>query len=35
MNGQIGEIIIYDRALNDNERMDIEKYLAKKWNIKI
>jgi len=34
-NGDIGEIIIYDRTLSDNERKDIEQYLAKKWNIKI
>ena len=33
--GDIGEIIIYDRALTDNERKDIEKYLSKKWSIKI
>ena len=33
--GDIGEIIIYDRALTDNERKDVEKYLSKKWAIKI
>ena len=33
--GDIGEIIIYDRALNNSERKDIENYLAKKWEIKI
>jgi len=35
MNGQIGEIIIYERAINDSERIDIENYLAKKWEIKL
>jgi prepilin-type N-terminal cleavage/methylation domain-containing protein len=35
MNGQIGEIIIYERAINDSERIDIENYLAKKWDIKL
>lgn len=34
-NGDIGEIIIYSRALKTDERQDIEKYLAKKWKIKI
>lgn len=33
--GDIGEIIIYSRALKTDERQDIEKYLAKKWKIKI
>lgn len=35
LNGAIGELIIYDRALYTKEREDIEKYLAKKWSIKI
>jgi prepilin-type N-terminal cleavage/methylation domain-containing protein len=34
-NGSIAEIIIYDRALKDDERQDIEKYLSKKWGISI
>ena len=33
--GSIAELIIYDRALSANEREDIEKYLSKKWSIKI
>jgi len=28
------EIIIFDRALNTNERNDVKNYLIKKWNIK-
>lgn len=31
--GHIGEIIVFNRALNTGEREDIEKYLSKKWNI--
>ena len=33
--GLISEIIIFNRDLKDEERTDIEKYLAKKWNLKI
>ena len=33
--GMIGEIIIYDRALKADELLDIHKYLAKKYGIKI
>ncbi len=33
-NGEIGEFIIYDRALKAEERLSIEKYLAKKWMVK-
>jgi prepilin-type N-terminal cleavage/methylation domain-containing protein len=33
--GSIAELIIYDRALLNSERKDIEKYLSKKWAIKI
>jgi prepilin-type N-terminal cleavage/methylation domain-containing protein len=33
--GDIGEIIIYDRALSIRERVEIEQYLSKKWAIKI
>jgi len=33
--GNIGEIIIFNRALKTEERQSIEKYLSKKWNIKI
>lgn len=35
MNGTIGEIIIFDRALNTEERRSVELYLSKKWSIKI
>jgi prepilin-type N-terminal cleavage/methylation domain-containing protein len=31
----IGEIIIFDRALKVQEREDIEKYLSQKWAIKL
>jgi prepilin-type N-terminal cleavage/methylation domain-containing protein len=32
--GEIGEVIIFDRALKAEERRSIEKYLKKKWYIK-
>jgi prepilin-type N-terminal cleavage/methylation domain-containing protein len=35
MNGYIAEIIIFDRALNDQEREDVEDYLSSKYNISI
>jgi prepilin-type N-terminal cleavage/methylation domain-containing protein len=31
----IGEFMVFDRALNAEERSSIEKYLSKKWSIKI
>ncbi len=31
--GDIAEIIIFSRELNDRERVDIEKYLSNKFNI--
>ena len=34
-NGYISEIILYNRNLKTDERQDVEKYLAKKWAIKI
>ena len=34
-NGLISEIIIFNRNLKNDERLDVEKYLAKKWAIKI
>ncbi len=34
-NGDIGEIIIFDRALTNEERVSIETYLSKKWSIDI
>ena len=33
--GLISEIILYNRNLSNDERQDVEKYLAKKWSIKI
>jgi len=33
-NGDIGEIIMFDRALKQEERNAVEKYLGKKWGIK-
>jgi prepilin-type N-terminal cleavage/methylation domain-containing protein len=33
--GDIGEIIIYSRALTNSERRDVEAYLGKKWGIKV
>ncbi|MFM7620059.1 MAG: prepilin-type N-terminal cleavage/methylation domain-containing protein [Alphaproteobacteria bacterium] len=35
LNGYIAEIIFYDRDLKNDERIDVEKYLARKWAIKI
>jgi len=32
-NGDIGEIIIYDRTLSTLERKEVESYLSKKWHI--
>jgi len=33
--GDIAEIIMYDRALNNEERQAVEKYLSKKWAIQL
>jgi len=33
--GDLGEIIIFDRALKTEERKSIEKYLGQKWGIKV
>lgn len=33
--GEIAEIIVYDRALPNEEREYTEKYLSAKWNIKV
>jgi prepilin-type N-terminal cleavage/methylation domain-containing protein len=33
--GYIGELIIYGRGLKNEESIDIEKYLAKKWGVKL
>jgi hypothetical protein len=34
-NGDIAEIIIFDKILIDEERREVEKYLAQKWSIKL
>ncbi|MBM5781912.1 MAG: LamG domain-containing protein [Pelagibacterales bacterium] len=31
--GYIGELIVFSRALNDEERKSVEKYLSQKWGI--
>jgi hypothetical protein len=31
-NGDISEVIVYNRALTNNERADVEYYLTRKWN---
>lgn len=33
--GDIAEIIFFNRNISNDERIDVEKYLAKKWAIKI
>jgi hypothetical protein len=33
--GEVGEVIIFSRALSDLERKEIEQYLSKKWSIKL
>jgi prepilin-type N-terminal cleavage/methylation domain-containing protein len=33
--GLIGEVIVYGRGLKDDEAIDVEKYLAKKWGVKL
>ena len=34
-NGDIGEIIIFSRALKTEERQAVERYLGKKWGIRV
>ena len=31
--GALGEVIVYDRELEANERVALERYLSRKWNI--
>ena len=33
--GLLGEIIVFNRSLNNEDRKEIEKYLGKKWGIKV
>ena len=33
--GYAGEYILFGRAIKDDERKDVEKYLSKKWGIKL
>ena len=33
--GNIAEIIVFNRALNDTERKSVESYLGQKWGIKV
>ena len=35
LQGWIGEILLYDRALSATERLKIERYLGKKWGITV
>ncbi|GDX36699.1 hypothetical protein LBMAG18_12100 [Alphaproteobacteria bacterium] len=35
LNGSISELIIFNRALKIEERKEVEKYLTKKWKIKM
>lgn len=35
LNGLFSELIIFSRALKEDERLDVERYLAKKWGVKI
>jgi len=33
--GLLGEVIVFNRSLNNEDRKEIEKYLGKKWGIKV
>jgi hypothetical protein len=33
--GMAGELIVYDKILNNSDRREIEKYLSKKWGIAV
>jgi len=35
LNGKIGEVIVYDRALTESERNQVENYLSIKWGISL
>ena len=33
--GDLAELIVYEKATSDSERKSVEEYLSQKWNIKI
>ncbi len=33
--GDLAELIVYNRAISSSERKSVEEYLSRKWNIKI
>ena len=33
--GLLGEMIVFNRSLSNEDRKEIEKYLGKKWGIKV
>ena len=35
LEGNLGEVIVYDRSLKQEERQSVEEYLGKKWGIKV
>jgi PKD domain len=35
LNGRIGELLVFDRALSDAERLQVERYLGWKWGITV
>lgn len=34
-NAEIGEVLVYNRALSDSERQGLERYLANKWGLSV
>ena len=34
LDGYMGEIIVFDHAISDSQRLEVEEYLSKKWRIK-
>jgi hypothetical protein len=35
MNGNIGEVLIFNRTLTDNERTEVTRYLGTKWGVAV
>ena len=35
LNGNLGELILFNRGLNDTERKSVESYLSQKWGVSI